>query len=105
MGKSQRLRVSDLRAIYRLVGECRELGDDATAWRHHLLAVIRVLFDAGTAVGGEGTVEHARFFIYDSEIPAASSCYLASMFAGEMHNSTVTVFLAVSVGCRERIPT
>ena len=33
MGKSQTLRLRDVRAVYRLLGECRELGMDADAWR------------------------------------------------------------------------
>jgi DNA-binding CsgD family transcriptional regulator len=35
MSKSAHLRVADVRAIYELVNECRELGDDPTAWRRH----------------------------------------------------------------------
>lgn len=38
MAQSERLRARDWRAIFRLVGECRELGDDRGAWRTHLLA-------------------------------------------------------------------
>jgi len=37
MAKSYRLRSADHRAIFRLVGECRELGDDPGQWRDHLL--------------------------------------------------------------------
>lgn len=36
MARSQRLRLADLRAAFRLVGEVRELGADPLAWRHHL---------------------------------------------------------------------
>lgn len=36
MSKSHRPRMGDLRAVLRLVGECRELGADALAWRTHL---------------------------------------------------------------------
>lgn len=87
MGKSQRLRVGDLRAIYRLTGECRELGDDPTTWRRHLLGGVRRLFDAAVGLGGEGTVRHPRFFIYESEIPAERSIYVASVLAGELSDS------------------
>ncbi|WP_169981315.1 response regulator transcription factor [Tautonia rosea] len=31
------MRTSDLRSIDRLVGECRELGDDVTTWHQHLI--------------------------------------------------------------------
>src|SRR5262245_5344164 len=35
MAKSARLRVADLHAIHQLASECRDLGDDPTAWRRH----------------------------------------------------------------------
>jgi DNA-binding CsgD family transcriptional regulator len=53
MGKAQRLRLQDVRAIYRLVGECRELGADSRTWRQHALTRLRVLVDAMVGVGGE----------------------------------------------------
>jgi hypothetical protein len=31
-GKTTRIRTQNLRAVYRLIGECRELGDDPTVW-------------------------------------------------------------------------
>jgi DNA-binding CsgD family transcriptional regulator len=37
MSKSQRLRHSDLKNIYRLIGECRDLGADPLAWRRRLV--------------------------------------------------------------------
>src|SRR4051794_41442647 len=37
-GKSERLRLSEVRAAFRLVGECRDLGADHAAWRGHLAA-------------------------------------------------------------------
>jgi DNA-binding CsgD family transcriptional regulator len=38
MSKSTHLRSQDWRAILRLTGECRELGDDRDTWRRHFLA-------------------------------------------------------------------
>jgi hypothetical protein len=35
MSQSQRLRLRDIRAAYRLIGECRELGADVQAWMRH----------------------------------------------------------------------
>lgn len=35
-GKSEGLRLSEVRAVFRLVGECRDLGADPTAWRGHI---------------------------------------------------------------------
>jgi DNA-binding CsgD family transcriptional regulator len=46
-GKSERLRLSEVRAVFRLVGECRELGAGHAAWRGHLAAHLRAL------VGGQ----------------------------------------------------
>jgi DNA-binding CsgD family transcriptional regulator len=46
-GKSERLRLSEVRAVFRLVGECRELGADHAAWRGHLAARL------GGLVGGQ----------------------------------------------------
>jgi DNA-binding CsgD family transcriptional regulator len=51
MSKSARLRLRDLRAIHTLVGECRELGDDADLWRGHLLT--RLTLDTGAMVAAE----------------------------------------------------
>ncbi len=46
-GKSNRLRLSEVRAVFRLVGECRDLGVDQAAWRGHLAA------ELGSLVGGQ----------------------------------------------------
>ena len=53
MPTSARLRLSDYHAIHRLTGECRELGDDAAAWRRHLFAGLAALVGAGVVMGGE----------------------------------------------------
>jgi hypothetical protein len=37
MSRSARLGSQDWRAIIRLVGECRELGDDPHGWRRHFV--------------------------------------------------------------------
>jgi hypothetical protein len=46
MTQADQLRLKDLRAIYRLIGECRELGSDAGAWRPHMLEGLRQLVGA-----------------------------------------------------------
>ncbi len=46
MSRSQRLRFKDVRAAYRLLGECRELGADPLAWRRHMLDGLRQLVGA-----------------------------------------------------------
>jgi hypothetical protein len=53
MGKSERLRLGEVRALYRLVGECRELGDDAEGWRRHLAAGLCRLTGAQLGLVGE----------------------------------------------------
>jgi DNA-binding CsgD family transcriptional regulator len=49
MSKSNRLRHRDLRNIYRLIGECRDLGADPLAWRRRLLEGVMQL--TGARVG------------------------------------------------------
>jgi len=53
MGKSQRLRASQLRGIERLLGECQELWYDTAAWRTRMFAGLCELTGAQCALGGE----------------------------------------------------
>lgn len=48
MGRSQRLRLGDVRAVHRLIGECAELWSDAPAWREHLVQGMRRLIHSRT---------------------------------------------------------
>jgi hypothetical protein len=50
MTQADQLRLKDLRAVYRLIGECRELGSDACAWRRHMLEGLRQLVGARVAL-------------------------------------------------------
>jgi DNA-binding CsgD family transcriptional regulator len=52
MGQSKRLRLSDVRAVFRLIGECRELGIDSTLWRMHMFAELLRLTGGKVAMGG-----------------------------------------------------
>ena len=54
MGKSELLRVQDVRDTYRLIGECRDLGGDPALWFPRMLEGLCRLFGALTATGGEG---------------------------------------------------
>jgi DNA-binding CsgD family transcriptional regulator len=45
MGKSTRLRFSDVRHVYRIINEIVELGDDPDVWRPHLATELINLFD------------------------------------------------------------
>lgn len=53
MAESVRLKQSDVREAIRVIGECRELGDDPLIWRNHCLERIAKLVDADIAGGGE----------------------------------------------------
>jgi DNA-binding CsgD family transcriptional regulator len=53
MSKSHRLRLSDVRHAFRILGECRDLGDDVVAWRTHMLEGLRRLLHAQVAVSFE----------------------------------------------------
>ena len=48
-------RLRDLRAVYELANECRDLGDDTTVWRGHLFARLGGLIGAGVVMGGDLT--------------------------------------------------
>ncbi len=50
MADSDHLRLSDVRAAFRLLGECRELGANAGAWRAHMLDGLRRLTGARLAL-------------------------------------------------------
>lgn len=53
MSKSQRLRIGDVRRVYQVVGECRELGGDSRAWRTHLFESLCEMVGAQVGIGGE----------------------------------------------------
>jgi len=53
MGKSDLLRVQDVRDAYRLIGECRDLGSDPALWHSRMLEGVCRLLGA-PAAGGEG---------------------------------------------------
>jgi DNA-binding CsgD family transcriptional regulator len=52
MGESAYLRARDYRALFRLIGECRELRVDSTLWRRHMLAELLRLTGGQIAMGG-----------------------------------------------------
>jgi DNA-binding CsgD family transcriptional regulator len=55
MEDSAYLRASDYRAMFRLFGECRDLGADPVAWRLHLLTQLCARLGARVGAGGEAT--------------------------------------------------
>jgi hypothetical protein len=50
MSKSTRIRLSDVRHVYRIFNEVVELGDDPDAWRPQLAMELIKLFDLQLAV-------------------------------------------------------
>jgi DNA-binding CsgD family transcriptional regulator len=54
MGKSDLLRVHEVRDAYRLIGSCRDLGGDPASWQARMLEGLRRLIGAAAAIGGEG---------------------------------------------------
>ena len=63
MGQSNNLRLSDVRAVFRLIGECRELGADPVEWRLHLLRELCGILGARVGAGGEATGMAQQRFI------------------------------------------
>jgi DNA-binding CsgD family transcriptional regulator len=53
MAQPVHLRSEEFHTLFRLVGECRELGDDPVLWRRHLFAGLAGLVGAGVVMGGE----------------------------------------------------
>lgn len=60
MGKSSRLRLADVRSVFRLVGECRELGHDPHAWLGHLLRGIPSIIPTQQSMAGDFTFKGGR---------------------------------------------
>lgn len=72
MNRSGALRVDDLRAAYRLIGDCRDLGSDPDLWCPRMLDGVCRIFGVPQATGGE-----ARWFRPGGGIEAVSA-YAAS---------------------------
>ena len=53
MGHSQRVRLRDMRDVYRLIGECREVGRDAVRWNRRLAEGACRLMGAAFGATGE----------------------------------------------------
>ena len=54
MRKSDLLRLRDVRDAYRLIGDCRDLGNDPALWQMRMFAGLRQLIGAMIGTGGEG---------------------------------------------------
>ncbi|MBX9625568.1 MAG: helix-turn-helix transcriptional regulator [Gemmataceae bacterium] len=53
MPGSDVLRSPNVRAVYALAGECRDLGDDPVVWRQHSFRGLARLVNADSVIGGE----------------------------------------------------
>lgn len=53
MSKSSHIRTADIHLLYRLAGECRDVGDDANVWRHHFAEGLARLVGADLVFAGE----------------------------------------------------
>jgi DNA-binding CsgD family transcriptional regulator len=54
MSKADLLRFRDVRDAYRLIGDCRDLGNDPALWHPRMFEGLRRLIGAPHATGGEG---------------------------------------------------
>jgi DNA-binding CsgD family transcriptional regulator len=60
MSQPRRLRLRDVRDVFRLIGEVRELGADPKAWRPHMVKRLRALFSAEIVVSSEVHAQTTR---------------------------------------------
>lgn len=60
MGKSDLLRLHDVRDAYRLIGECRDLGSDPTLWQRRMVDGLGRLVGAPVVAGGQGQWNRPR---------------------------------------------
>jgi DNA-binding CsgD family transcriptional regulator len=54
MSKSNLLRVAEVRDAYRLIGDCRDLGNDPALWHQRLFDGMCRMFGGQSVTGGEG---------------------------------------------------
>jgi DNA-binding CsgD family transcriptional regulator len=54
MSKADALRLQDVRSVYRLIGDCRDLGGHPALWYRRMLEGLYVMFGVLQAAGGEG---------------------------------------------------
>ncbi len=52
MSKSARLQANDIRFLARVLGDCRDLGDDARVWAYHLARELGTYLGAGNVLVG-----------------------------------------------------
>ncbi len=84
MGKSASIRIADVRAVTRLVGECQELGDEPIRWLQRMADGLALLLNCRTTSCGEYRFANGRsapvaaaFHGYDGAILASYTKWTA----------------------------
>lgn len=70
MGKPELLGVQDVRDAYRLIGECRDLGNDSALWHLRMLDGVYRLIGGRAASGGEGVLIGRQISAFDAGLDA-----------------------------------
>src|SRR4051812_26574907 len=60
MGKSGRVRIHEIRAAYRLIHDCRDVGDDPGAWPQVLVRGAAPLVNAQVGILGYGQMDSGQ---------------------------------------------
>lgn len=88
MSKADNLRLQDVRAAYRLIGDCRDVGSHPALWYRRMLEGLYLLFGTFQASGGEGwwhrpgrPLEPISAFSVSGE-PAPEEAFRAYLSAG-----------------------
>jgi hypothetical protein len=102
MGESAHLRLSEVRRVFRLLGEVRELGNDPRQWREHELEGLMRLTGANLGFSGlepvplRGNLDDLRMFVdVGWQSPAQRQMYLEYMQSGAMLSDPSLQFLKV----------
>jgi len=97
MGKSDLLRVQDVRDAYRLIGECRDLGNDPAPWHRHMFGGLCRLIGAPAATGGEGLWRRAARYY-------APACFAVLTAAAEIsERQQIPTHARATVGTQTRV--
>ena len=90
MPRSEWLRLKDVRAVYRLVGECRELGDDSMTWQRRLLTELTKLVGGQVGLGGcEGGLRSHSKGLAPSGLPPRIHRALEGLLEGNSETQVV----------------
>lgn len=103
MAQSSALRLSDLRLVHTLVGECRELGDDQPTWRLHLARQLGALVGAALCQTGDGYINPTggadgglfHFWVAGELDPAAVQAMVDGLRRSATWNPMVVPYFAV----------